>query len=310
MASPFVTFFIVTYNQEAFIADAVKGALAQDYPNMEIIISDDCSTDNTWSIIQDTIANYSGDKKIRLNRNVRNIGIREHINKILYELAKGEIIVFAAGDDISLPSRTSVGVSFLERHPEVSSLSFASRWVDKDLKPYPQKAVFTLSSGFDSIITLEDYVLYDYFIFSGDSRIIRRKVIDSFPKLSFSDSEDIFIFLRSLYIGSIAYIRQPLVLYRHHDGNVTENHRVTNMVFRQTVEKQIWEDFDYAIAKGYIKENQIDCIARRLRWVIEILFSKCVGQSTIKHSLLYRIAKAVKREVFSSLNQLHKDAGK
>lgn len=307
MASPFVTFFIVSYNQEEFIADAVKGALSQDYPNMEIIISDDCSSDNTWSVIQDTLADYAGDKIILLNRNERNLGIREHINKVLYELAKGDIIVFAAGDDVSLPNRTSVSVAFLEKHPEVSSLSFASQQVDKDLKPHPNNAVSSLSTGFDSIITLEDYVLYDYFIFSGDSRVIRRKVIDSFPRLAYPDAEDIYIFLRSLYVGSIAYLRQPLVLYRHHDNNFSVKKQITKAVFEQTVEKQIWADFDFAIAQGYIQEANRSCVSKRLRWVIDVLYSQCVGTSDMKHSLLYRIARAIKHEISASLNREHKN---
>ena len=305
MASPFVTFFIIAYNQEKYIADAIKGALAQDYSNMEIIISDDCSTDNTWSIIQDSVAGYLGEKRIRLNRNEQNLGIREHVNKVLYELANGDIIVFAAGDDISLPNRTSVSVSFLEKHPEVSSLSFASAGVDKDLKSLPKNTVYTLSNGFDSIITLEDYVLYDYFIFSGNSRVIRKKVIDSFPKLAYSDSEDIYIFLRGLYLGSVAYIRQPLVLYRHHGENVSLSHALTKALFEQTVERQIWEDFDYAIKHGFIKEFQRECISKRLKWVIDVLYSKCVGRPREEHSLFYRIAKAVKREIMSSINHLH-----
>ncbi len=300
MTSPFVTFFIVSYNQEEFIADAVKGALDQDYPNMEIIISDDCSTDNTWSIIQDTVADYTGNKQVRLNRNEKNLGIRDHINKVLYELAKGDIIVFAAGDDISLPSRTSVSVSFLERHPEVSSLSFASAVVDKNLRPLPRNTVYTLSDGLDSIITLEDYVLYDYFIYSGNSRVIRRKVIDFFPRLAYSDSEDIYLFLRSLYVGSVAYIRQPLVLYRHHSGNVSNKHQMPESLFEQTVEKQVWEDFEYSIAHGYILEYQRDCVSRRLKWVNDELYSICVGHPRVKHSLVYRIAKAIKREIMSS----------
>lgn len=301
MASPFVTFFVVSYNQEEFIADAVKGALNQDYPNMEIIISDDCSTDNTWSIIQETIADYSGSKQVRLNRNEKNLGIRDHINKILYELAKGEIIVFAAGDDISLPNRTSVSVSFLEKHSEVSSLSFSSKVVDKDLHPLQRNTVYSLSEGLDSIITLEDYVLYDYFIFSGNSRVIRRKVVDSFPRLAFSDSEDIYLFLRSLYVGSVAYIRQPLVLYRHHAGNVSNNPRMTESLFEQTIEKQIWTDFEYAIAHGFISDYQRDCVSKRLKWVNDVLYSMCVGHARKQYSLLYRIAKAIKREIKSSI---------
>lgn len=300
MALPFVSFFIVSYNQEKYIADAVKGALSQNYPNMEIIISDDCSTDGTWSIIQETISNYSGDKNIRLNRNNHNLGIREHINKVLYELARGEIIVFAAGDDISLPNRTSVSVSFLEKHPEVSSLSFSSQAVDESLKPFPIETVYTLSCGLDSIITLEDYVLYDYFIFSGDSRVIRRKVIESFPKLRYPAAEDIYIFIRSLYVGSVAYIRQPLVLYRQHKNNVSKLTHISKEVFEQTVQRQILEDLDYAVTHHFLREGQKSCVLRRLDWVNKELFFQCVGRQREQHSLLYRIAKSIKHEMKES----------
>lgn len=103
---PLVTFALFAYNQEKYIREAVEGALAQDYPNLEIIISDDCSTDGTWEVIERTVAVKKDGRLIVLNRNPSNLGISAHVNAI-FQMAKGELIVMAAGDDVSYPYRTS-----------------------------------------------------------------------------------------------------------------------------------------------------------------------------------------------------------
>ena len=74
-SSPPFSFLMITYNQEQYIADALNSALAQDYPNLEIIVSDDCSSDQTFAIATDIASNYRGPHKITLNRNEPNLGI-------------------------------------------------------------------------------------------------------------------------------------------------------------------------------------------------------------------------------------------
>ena len=69
-SSPLVTFAILAYNQVGFIEVAVNAALAQDYPNLEIIISDDCSEDDTYKIIQNIVKNYAGPHKLIINKTV------------------------------------------------------------------------------------------------------------------------------------------------------------------------------------------------------------------------------------------------
>ena len=79
------------FKQERFIEEAVRSALSQDYSPLEIVISDDCSPDNTFSIIEELIANYNGPHKIVLNRNERNLGLAENINGQTLELGSGEL---------------------------------------------------------------------------------------------------------------------------------------------------------------------------------------------------------------------------
>src|SRR4051794_16250166 len=103
---PLVTFAVFSYNQEPFIRQAVRAALDQTYARLQIVLSDDSSSDGTFDAMRQMAAEYRGDHQITLNRNDKNLGIGGHIRK-LAELAKGEVIVIAAGDDISFPERTS-----------------------------------------------------------------------------------------------------------------------------------------------------------------------------------------------------------
>lgn len=102
---PLITFVVMAYNQEGYIREAVEGAFSQAYSPLEIILSDDCSSDKTFDIMQKMVAEYHGPHTIILNRNETNQGIGGHVNRLV-ELSKGELIVGSAGDDISLPERT------------------------------------------------------------------------------------------------------------------------------------------------------------------------------------------------------------
>ena len=99
-----VSVILIAYNQECFVRDACESILSQSCEPIEIILSDDCSTDETFSIMQDIVGNYSGPHRVILRRNERNLGLVEHINTVV-NLCSGEIIVYAAGDDISVNDR-------------------------------------------------------------------------------------------------------------------------------------------------------------------------------------------------------------
>jgi len=103
---PLVTFAIVTYNQEKFVREAVKGALGQDYDPLEIILSDDCSSDGTFEIMRSMVSDYQGSKQIVVRKTEHNCGTLIHVAEIA-GLARGELLVLAAGDDISKPQRTA-----------------------------------------------------------------------------------------------------------------------------------------------------------------------------------------------------------
>ncbi len=106
-SKPLLTFALCAYNQERFVREAVESALAQTYSPLEIVLSDDFSTDRTFEIMQQTVAEYRGPHQVVLNRNPANFGLGKHLNRII-ELVHGEFMVVAAGDDISLPNRVEI----------------------------------------------------------------------------------------------------------------------------------------------------------------------------------------------------------
>lgn len=121
--NPLVSFCLFCYNQEEFIEEAIEGALDQTYSPLEIIISDDCSTDSTFQIIEKKVANYKGPHKLIVRQNPKNLGLAEHVNTVLYKIATGEYFAMAAGDDISLPERIDTSIIFFRQNPDIVALS-------------------------------------------------------------------------------------------------------------------------------------------------------------------------------------------
>ena len=99
-----VSIVLIAYNQQRFVKQACLSVLSQDFLPLDIIFSDDCSSDGTYSIMEEVVKNYQGHHNVRLRKNKKNLGLVEHINKVV-SLCSGEIIVYAAGDDISMPDR-------------------------------------------------------------------------------------------------------------------------------------------------------------------------------------------------------------
>lgn len=111
--NPLVTVVTVTYNSSAYVRDAIESVLAQTYKNIEYIIGDDCSTDNTWQIIQE----YK-DPRIKAYRNEVNLREYPNRNKAI-EMAQGKYLMFIDGDDIIYPNGISVFVEYALKFPGV-----------------------------------------------------------------------------------------------------------------------------------------------------------------------------------------------
>lgn len=99
-----VTVLLLTYRQEAFVGAALDSLLAQDHPNMEILVRDDCSPDGTWDAIVARAAAHQGPHTLRIHRNTTNLGAHRSAWGGI-EAAEGDFIIEAHGDDLFAPDR-------------------------------------------------------------------------------------------------------------------------------------------------------------------------------------------------------------
>jgi len=104
-----VSLCITSYNQSCFIESALKSAFEQTYTPLEIVVLDDCSTDDTYEKILKLVNSYRRNTKgtgheVVVARNERNLGVARNYDKC-FRMAHGELLVTGSGDDLSAPNR-------------------------------------------------------------------------------------------------------------------------------------------------------------------------------------------------------------
>ena len=281
--NPLITFTLGAYNQERYIKAALEGAVSQNYENLEIIVSDDCSIDNTFKVIEDFVANYDGPHKIIVNRNEKNLGLVGHMNKIL-SLAHGEYIVLSAGDDISFPERSKVSYDAIV-NSNVSSISFSYIKIDGE-----GKVTDDSHKNADPTIkfySLDDY-LHDRYKSGGCARIISRQIIDEFGMLNDDcPTEDTTLNLRAFLLGGIAKSEAPLVYYRVHGENVSKGANYYEYVKPQLIYNQYLKDTNTALKKGLINKETYKLVKEKIDYYL--LKEETLQVMYYKHSFFKRI---------------------
>lgn len=212
---PLVTFALFAYNQEQFIREAVEGAFAQTYEPLEIILSDDCSTDRTFEIIQEMAAEYKGPHSLRLNQNPKNLGLIGHVNKI-FESASSEVIVLAAGDDISENLRVEKIADVFFKQPKVMLVHSSARIIDENRKQFGIFKPPCLGEDLISLATSES-------IYIGATGAIKASLVKTFGPISEVETyEDLIYGFRAALLDGLYYIDEPLVRYTSNIGIVSQ----------------------------------------------------------------------------------------
>ncbi|MEO5658926.1 MAG: glycosyltransferase [Polaromonas sp.] len=253
--SPLVTFVLFAYNQKSFIAEAVKGALSQTYSPLQIILSDDASTDGTYEVMREMVSKYEGPHEITLNKNPVNLGIGRHVNKIM-EMVKGKFIVGAAGDDISDSNRVDTVLDiFLNSDETIYSLWSDARYIDAAGLPIPRKTHFNMVEVTDKTIVRNKTTLV------GATHAWRREVFDFFgPLMDDVCYEDHAIAFRSHLLGVVRYLDRELVSYRTHAGSITNFTKMENpsVLYASAAKRTAWmlvaiaqrkKDLDFAVGE-------------------------------------------------------------
>jgi glycosyltransferase involved in cell wall biosynthesis len=104
--SPRATLLLLAYRQEETVSEALRSCLAQRCEPLDIICSDDSSADGTYRVMRQEAARYSGPHRVTVRRNDATLGIAGHYNHLIAH-SSGELLITAAGDDISEPDRVA-----------------------------------------------------------------------------------------------------------------------------------------------------------------------------------------------------------
>lgn len=217
---PKVAFVLVAYRQEAFIREAVLAAFAQTYSPLTIILSDDASPDGTFAAMEELARGYQGPHEVICRRNSRNLGLIEHINRLNAEV-DAELIVIAAGDDVSLPTRVARNVdAYLKSgrrahyiYSLVRSMSFEGELGGSYQSPASGDRFDKWKAG-----------LSPFPISIGAAQAWTKALVDRFsPMAPYVWAEDQVFGFRGVLTGPVAFIDEPLVNYRAGSGLTNHN---------------------------------------------------------------------------------------
>lgn len=217
-----VTVVLYAWNEEAYIGPAIASILEQDFEPLEIVLSDDGSTDDTFEIMKAMVAAYEGPHRVLLNRNNKNLGIGSQINAAV-RMTTGRLVVLANGDDISHPDRISRTVAMWQAQDESRAMGVwsALRQIDENGEP--------LSRVMDcqvDLSSLEAGVKNRFGGVHAASLAVDRSVFEAFGPLP--DNlilEDCALFARAVLLGPVRYSERPWVDYRVHSENISQSYQ-------------------------------------------------------------------------------------
>lgn len=215
MSRPLVSCLLVTYNQEAFVAEAIQSLLQQTYSPLEVVVSDDASSDQTYEILQRIVQSYRGPHRLILRRNAQRRNVVGHLAEAMPSTT-GEFIVVAAGDDVSLPGRVERLVQVWEDSGrEIHAMNSDLQQIDE----HGVRGIALSGCGDRADVKLEDFVAHAATLF-GASAAYSRAVFDRFGPLDpFNIFEDQVLPFRAALLGRVVSIPEPLVLWRRLQGS-------------------------------------------------------------------------------------------
>lgn len=214
MGKPLVSVLIPTYNKGEFIGEAIESVLSQTYENFELIIVDDCSSDNTIVIVR----HFLNDTRVKFFQNERNLGIGGNWNKTL-SYATGKYIKYLMADDKFENRLLEKYVKVMEENPRVSIVT-SYRGIFGDRKDIIKQPV----EGFiDSKKAIELVLRHGNWIGEPTTVMFRRENLwVGWFKTEFKFLLDIDMWIRQLMCGSLYVIPEVLSWFRQYSGQTTK----------------------------------------------------------------------------------------
>ena len=221
--SPLVSVLMPTYNRSALLKLAIESVLAQTFTDYELLIVDNCSTDDTASVV-----GGFADSRIVYHRHDRNVGAVLNYNRAL-RLAKGKYIYTFSDDDLMWPENLAKKVAVLEEHPNVGLVHSSINTINVDgEETWGHWA--TLHKEWDLVISEPvmkrpinfNTLYYNWIYISMPTVMFRRQLVEE-HRLEFNNQlkylVDWDLWLKLAMYCDFYCINEALVSYRRHSNN-------------------------------------------------------------------------------------------
>lgn len=220
---PLISVLIPTFNQHTYIAQAIRSALDQDYPDIEVVVCDDASTDSTG----ETIRAFENDPRVSVHINAANLGRTGNYRKCLFELARGDWAIILDGDDyFSDTGYLSKAMKAALAEPDIDLVFANATRVRDDLDGLQQfrdrenhdlPPVMRGSDLFMLLASNKITLFHNTCLYKRDKAIAldfyRENIISS-------DWESLH---RYILNGKVAFIDESVAVWRIHGDNVSKN---------------------------------------------------------------------------------------
>ncbi len=209
-----ISIIVPVFNAEAYLSDTIKMVKRQTYPDWELILVDDCSSDNSVKVVEEYLEKEP-DSRIRLIRQEENRGAAAARNRGRRE-ATGRYIAFLDADDIWLPEKLEVQLEFMQKK-QIGFLFSAYEFGDESAR------------GTGRIVRVPDTLTYRQalsrtVIFTSTVLLDRKIVADKLMEMPLVDSEDTATWWQILRNGHTAHgMNRVLAVYRRPANSLSSN---------------------------------------------------------------------------------------
>lgn len=213
--SPIVSIVIPCYNHAQFVQETIQSVIDQDYENIELIIIDDGSKDNSVDVIKEMIFACEA-RFTRFEFRCRpNKGLCATLNEAL-EWCAGEYLSCIASDDLMLPDKTSYQVQYLEKNINTIGVFGGVMLIDDATRAKKVRLKKTRKYNFNDIFTYKHHL-------PAPTQMLRLAAVKS----AGGYREDLIIEDWSMWLfltekgGTLDYVKKVFSIYRRHEGNLS-----------------------------------------------------------------------------------------
>jgi len=242
---PLVSICISAFNVERFVGEALSSVLAQTYPNTEIILLDNGSTDRTFEV-----ARAFTDDRLHCSRVPENIGGYQGMNKAI-SMARGDLLAVYHSDDIYEPTMVEKEVAYLRTHAHVGAVFCLDHFIDEEGRIYgglslPQKFVGKECLGYEEVFRF--FLRNQNTLLCCPTFMVRREVLEAagpFKPERYDIGADVEMWLRIVRRFPIGILNERLMRYRHFRKQWSRRYRhlrTTRDVFFDIMDEYLEKD--------------------------------------------------------------------